>query len=208
MYKFFVKRILDFTASLIMILMISPIFLFITFFLFFANNGKPFFVQKRPGKNEKIFEILKFKTMNDKKDEQGNLLPDKDRLTSIGTFLRRTSLDEIPQLINVLRGEMSFIGPRPLLIQYLPYYKENEKIRHSILPGITGLAQVSGRNLLSWDARLAADVEYVKRISFILDVEILIKTIQNVITSKDIVVDPESIMPNLKDERSTGLVKK
>ncbi len=188
--------------------MISPIFLFITFFLFFANNGKPFFVQKRPGKNEKIFEILKFKTMNDKKDEQGNLLPDKDRLTSIGTFLRRTSLDEIPQLINVLRGEMSFIGPRPLLIQYLPYYKENEKIRHSILPGITGLAQVSGRNLLSWDARLAADVEYVKRISFILDVEILIKTIQNVITSKDIVVDPESIMPNLKDERSTGLVKK
>ena len=139
--------------------------------------------------------------MNDKRDANGDLLPDKERLTAVGSFVRKTSLDELPQLINVLKGEMSFIGPRPLLIKYLPYYKESERPRHSIRPGITGLAQVSGRNLLKWDDRLALDVQYANNISFATDFKIIVKTIKNVITSKDIVVDPESVMVNLSDER-------
>ncbi len=201
MYILFFKRFLDFIGSLVLLSLISPIFVFLTIFLAFANAGKPFFVQKRPGKNEKIFSIIKFKTMNDRKDTEGNLLSDTERLTPIGSFVRKTSLDEIPQLINVVLGDMSFIGPRPLLTKYLPYYREEEKLRHTIRPGITGLAQVSGRNLLKWDDRLAKDVEYVKNISFLLDVKIVIKTIQNVITSKDVVVDPQSIMVNLMEER-------
>ncbi len=166
-----------------------------------ANKGKPFFVQERPGKNEKIFSIVKFKTMNDLTDDQGNLLPDRERLTPVGSFVRKTSLDELPQLINVIKGEMSFIGPRPLLIRYLPFYKEEERKRHSIRPGITGLAQVSGRNLLNWDDRLGLDVEYVKQVSFILDLKIVLRTIKNVLTSKDIAVDPQSVMIDLDDER-------
>jgi len=204
MYVLFFKRFLDFTGSLVLLLLVSPIFVFLTIFLAFANAGKPFFVQKRPGKNEKIFSIIKFKTMNDRKDQEGNLLSDAERLTPIGSFVRKTSLDEIPQLINVIIGDMSFIGPRPLLTKYLPYYREEEKPRHSIRPGITGLAQVSGRNLLKWDDRLAKDVEYVKNLSFMMDVKIVIKTIQNVITSKDVVVDTQSIMDNLMDERKKG----
>ncbi|MEW7291825.1 sugar transferase [Aquimarina sp. 2304DJ70-9] len=201
MYKLFIKRIFDFCVALTLLLFISPIFLGISIFLAFANRGTPFFVQKRPGKNEKIFSIIKFKTMNDLTDEKGELLPDRDRLTTIGSFVRKTSLDELPQLINVLKGEMSFIGPRPLLIRYLPYYKESERIRHSIRPGITGLAQVSGRNLLNWDDRLGLDVDYVNKLSFVLDLKIILKTIQSVITSKDVVVDPQSVMINLDDER-------
>ncbi len=201
MYRNFSKRILDFSIAFIVILFISPVFVLITIFLAIANKGKPFFVQKRPGKNEKIFSIIKFKTMNDLKDDQGNLLPDKDRLTAIGSFVRKTSLDELPQLINVVKGEMSFIGPRPLLIRYLPFYRVEERVRHSIKPGITGLAQISGRNLLNWDARLAKDVEYVNNCSFILDFKIVIRTIKNVLASKDIVVDPQSVMIDLDDER-------
>lgn len=201
MYRFFIKRFFDFSVSILLLLLISPIFLLITVFLAVANKGKPFFVQKRPGKNEKIFSIVKFKTMNDLTDENGALLPDRDRLTRVGSFVRKTSLDELPQLINVVKGEMSFIGPRPLLIRYLPYYKESEKARHSIRPGITGLAQVSGRNLLQWDERLGLDAKYAKELSLMLDVKIIIKTIKNVLTSKDVVVDPQSVMVDLDNAR-------
>lgn len=201
MYKNFFKRILDIAVSATLLILLFPVFLFVMVALFIANSGKPFFFQKRPGKNEKIFSIIKFKTMNDNTDAQGNLLPDAQRLTPVGSFVRKTSLDELPQLINVFKGDMSIIGPRPLLIRYLPYYTDDERIRHQVRPGITGLAQVNGRNTVRWDNRLAFDVEYVKNMSFALDVHIVFKTIQKVINSENIVVDPESIMQNLDDER-------
>lgn len=201
MYKF-IKIFLDFFMALIGLILLMPVFFILTILLTLSNNGKPFFYQKRPGKNEKPFHIIKYKTMNDKVDANGNLLPDGERLTKVGRFIRKTSLDEIPQLINVIKGEMSFIGPRPLLFQYLPYYTPKEKIRHSIRPGITGLAQVSGRNLLDWDDRLQKDIEYVENLSFSLDIKIFFKTIENVIKSKDIVVDPMSTMDELNVHRS------
>jgi undecaprenyl phosphate N,N'-diacetylbacillosamine 1-phosphate transferase len=200
-YRLFFKRIIDFIVAFFALLILSPIFIIVTVALFVANRGQPFFFQFRPGRKERIFRIIKFKTMNDKKDEAGNLLPDRDRLTKIGTFIRKTSLDEMPQLINVLKGDMSLIGPRPLLLRYLPFYTESEKLRHTVRPGITGLAQVSGRNTVCWNDRLAFDVEYVNNITFIMDVQIAYKTVIKVISSKEIVVDPESIMQNLDDER-------
>ncbi len=201
MYKYFFKRLFDFLLALIAITLSLPVLTIVTLILLFANNGKPFFFQKRPGKNEKIFSIIKFKTMNDKKNAHGEFLPDSDRLTKIGSILRKTSLDEIPQIINILIGNMSFIGPRPLLIRYLPYYTEFEKQRHSVKPGITGLAQVSGRNFLDWDTRLKKDVEYVERLSVLLDIHIFIKTIKNVLTSKDVVIDPNSVLQDLDATR-------
>ena len=186
MYKHFFKRLLDFTAAFFGLLVLSPIFLIVTFFLYIANDGKPFFFQRRPGLNEKIFSIIKFKTMNDKKDAEGNYLPDSERLTPVGAFVRKTSLDEIPQLINVLKGDMSLIGPRPLLIDYLPLYSEKHKKRHDVRPGITGWAQVNGRNNAKMSQKFDNDVWYVEHLSFMLDVKILLKTIQNVLTSKDI----------------------
>lgn len=201
MYKFYVKRGIDFVFAFVLILLLFPVFLVVFILLSIANKGYPFFVQRRPGKGEKIFSIIKFRTMNNKKDTEGNLLPDKDRLTTIGKFVRKTSLDEIPQLFNVLKGDMSFIGPRPLLIRYLPYYHENERKRHTVLPGITGLAQVSGRNVLAWDKRLALDVTYVENISFLLDVKIIISTVVKVIASKDVVVDPNSVIVDLDEYR-------
>lgn len=201
MYKHFFKRLLDIIISVGVLVLASPVFFILLIGLFFANQGKPFFFQLRPGKDEKIFKIIKFKTMNDKKDSDGNLLPDSKRLTAVGKFVRKTSLDEIPQLINVLKGDMSLIGPRPLLIKYLKYYKEQERVRHTIRPGITGLAQVTGRNLMQWDERLALDVKYVNDISFTNDCKIIVETIKNVIFSKNIVIDPESVMKNLDDER-------
>ena len=180
MYKNLLKRILDFLAAFFGLLVLSPIFLVVTIGLFFANNGKPFFFQKRPGKDERIFKIIKFKTMNDKKDSQDNLLPDADRLTTIGVFVRKTSLDEIPQLINVLKGEMSLIGPRPLLPQYLPLYNETQKRRHEVRPGITGWAQVNGRNAISWQEKFEHDAWYVDNISLWLDIKILFLTIKKV----------------------------
>lgn len=190
MYSKIIKRIVDFFIALISLLILSPLFIIVTIGLFFANKGKPFFFQKRPGKNERIFSIIKFKSMSDAKDNNGNLLPDKDRLTTAGEFVRKTSLDEIPQLINVLKGDMSLIGPRPLLINYLPFYTKREKLRHSVKPGITGLAQVSGRNNLNWDQRLEMDVNYIEKISFALDVKILIKTIKEVVIRKDVLTIP------------------
>ena len=186
MYKYFFKRFLDFVLSLIGLIVLSPIFLFIALFLTIVNEGKPFFSHQRPGKNNKIFKIIKFKTMNDRKDSKGNLLPDADRLTAIGKFIRKTSLDEIPQLINVVKGDMSLIGPRPLLVEYLPLYNEEQKRRHEIRPGITGWAQVNGRNTLSWTEKFRMDVWYVDNMSFLLDMKILFLTIKKVFISEGI----------------------
>lgn len=201
MYKLFFKRACDFVLSLIGLLLLSPVFFLVMILLSIANKGNPFFVQVRPGKDEQNFKIIKFKTMNDQKDEMGNLLPDAKRLTKIGSFVRKTSLDEIPQLINVLIGDMSLIGPRPLLLRYLPYYTNQERLRHSVKPGITGLAQVNGRNLLNWEDRIQFDLDYVNQLSFQLDFKIFILTIKSVIFSENIVVDPESQLQNLDDQR-------
>jgi len=202
MYRNGIKRILDFLFSLVMLVLLSPIFLVVLIVLTIANNGKPFFVQPRPGKHEKTFDLIKFRTMNDARDENNKLLPDTQRLTKTGIFIRKTSLDEIPQLINILKGDMSLIGPRPLLIRYLSSYTEKERKRHEVHPGITGLAQVSGRNTLNWDDRLAMDVEYVENVSFALDAKIFFKTIKNVLGSKDIVVDAGAVIQDLDDYRS------
>lgn len=176
----------DFLLSFIGFVLLSPIFLIVTIGLFFANKGKPFFVQLRPGENGKIFKIIKFKTMNDKNDIYGNLLSDEERLTKLGTFVRKTSLDEIPQLLNVLKGDMSLIGPRPLLPEYLLLYNEFQRQRHNARPGITGWAQVNGRNAISWTQKFEYDVWYVNNISFSLDFKILLRTIQKVIKREDI----------------------
>lgn len=202
MYRKYFKRLFDVLGALVILIVAAPILFVIIIVLLFINHGKPFFIQKRPGKDQKEFSILKFKTMNDKKDASGNLLSDEKRLTSIGSVLRKTSLDELPQLVNVLKGNMSFIGPRPLLKRYLLYYTEDEQVRHTVRPGITGLAQISGRNILNWDDRLRKDIEYVENLNFGLDFKIFIRTIQKVITSKDVVVNPNSVIQDLDAVRS------
>ena len=191
----------DFAVALTVLTLALPVLLVVTIILYFANDGKPFFFQTRPGKNEKLFRIVKFKTMNDKRDANGKLLPDAQRLTPVGTFVRKTSLDELPQLLNVLLGQMSLIGPRPLLVRYLPYFTNEERLRFSIRPGITGWAQVNGRNNVAWDQRLAYDVYYAKNISFALDAKILWMTVRNVASSKDIVVDTSSTLLDLDEQR-------
>lgn len=194
MYKNIFKRILDLTAALIGFILLSPIFVFVMIGLFFANQGKPFFFQVRPGKNEHLFNIIKFKTMNDKKDTSGQLLSDSERLTPIGAFVRKTSLDEIPQLLNVIKGDMSLIGPRPLLVQYLTLYNETQKQRHNIRPGITGWAQINGRNAISWNQKFEYDVWYVDNCSFLLDIKILFLTIKKVFVSEGISQEGEATM--------------
>lgn len=186
MYTNIIKPTFDFLAAFIGLLLLSPIFIIVTIGLFFANNGQPFFFQVRPGKHEQLFKIIKFKTMNDRRDKEGNLLPDAQRLTAIGKFVRKTSLDELPQLINVLKGDMSLIGPRPLLPQYLTLYTEEQKKRHELRPGITGWAQVNGRNAISWIKKFEYDVWYVEHCSLSLDLKILFKTIKKVIISEGI----------------------
>lgn len=186
MYRIFFKRLMDLLISIIMLLLLSPIFIIVYAILFVANNGKPFFYQSRPGKNEKIFKIIKFRSMNNKKDNNGVLLPDEKRLTKVGLFVRKTSLDEIPQLINVLKGQMSLIGPRPLLISYLPLYNLEQKKRHLVKPGITGWAQVKGRNAISWPQKFAFDIWYVENCSFLLDCKILWMTFLKVVKREDI----------------------
>lgn len=186
MYRHFFKNLLDFFIAFTALLVLSPLLIPIIVLLALANRGKPFFFQKRPGKNEHIFSIIKFKTMTDEKDRNGNLLPDDKRLTGVGKFVRKTSIDEIPQLINVLKGDMSLIGPRPLLPQYLPLYSERQKKRHEVKPGITGWAQVNGRNAISWSKKFEYDVWYVENLSFGLDVSIIFKTIKKVIISEGI----------------------
>lgn len=201
MYRNFFKRILDFICSLIGFIILLPIFLFLTIFLTIANNGKPFFFQQRPGKNNKIFEVVKFRTMNDKKDAQGNLLSDKDRLTSLGRFIRKTSLDEIPQLINVIKGDMSLVGPRPLLLEYLPLYDEKQIRRHEVRPGITGWAQINGRNAISWKDKFELDVWYVDNISISLDIRILLLTILKVFKSEGISSDTSITMEKFEGNK-------
>ncbi|MCH7785564.1 MAG: sugar transferase [Bacteroidetes bacterium] len=186
MYLSLFKRIIDLILSYLGLVLLSPIFIIVALIILINNKGNLFFLQKRPGKNEKIFSIIKFKTMNDKKDKYGKLLPDKLRLTKIGKFIRTTSLDEIPQLINVIKGDMSIVGPRPLLIEYLPLYSDFQKQRHNVKPGITGYAQVNGRNALKWKKKFELDIYYVKKISFTLDCEIVFKTIVKVFLRSDI----------------------
>ncbi|WP_294265517.1 sugar transferase [uncultured Chryseobacterium sp.] len=186
MYKYFIKRIFDFIVASIGLVILSPIFLTITIVLYFANNGKPFFFQSRPGLNGKLFNIIKFKTMNDKKDSNGNLLPDAERLTATGAFVRKISLDELPQLINVLKGDMSLIGPRPLLPQYLSLYNERQKRRHEVRPGITGWAQVNGRNAISWKKKFELDVWYVDHLNFMTDLKVFLMTFKKVFKSEGI----------------------
>lgn len=194
MYKNYIKRVFDFFIALVGLLVLLPIFIIVTIGLYFANQGKPFFFQARPGLNEKIFNIIKFKTMNDKKDANGNLLSDAERLTRIGAFVRKTSLDELPQLFNVLKGDMAIIGPRPLLPQYLPLYNETQKRRHNVRPGITGWAQVNGRNAISWSKKFELDIEYVNNLSFIMDMKVFLMTFKKVFKSDGISQEGQATM--------------
>ena len=199
MYRGLIKRLLDFFISLIALLILSPVLIIISVWLYFVNEGAGvFFTQDRPGKNNQIFRLIKFKTMNDKRDKDGKLLPDGERLTRAGRFVRSTSLDEIPQLINVLKGDMSLIGPRPLLIKYLPLYNAEQARRHEVRPGITGWAQVNGRNAISWEEKFKLDVWYVDHVSFLLDIKILLKTVYNVIKREGISSDTSATMEAFK----------
>ena len=198
MYKTYLKRLLDVILSFLGLLVLSPILLLIILLLAIANNGKPFFFQMRPGLKGHLFKIIKFKTMNDKKDSNGKLLNDSLRLTKIGNFVRKTSLDEIPQLINVLKGDMSLIGPRPLLPEYLPLYNDEQKKRHNVRPGITGWAQVNGRNTINWQQKFEYDVWYVQHLSFKLDVKIIIQTFQKVLKSEGIYASSTIVMNRFK----------
>ena len=187
MYKHFLKRFIDFWISLIALFVISPILLVVIIWLHFANKGAgAFFTQERPGKNAKIFKVIKFKTMTDERDTEGNLLPDEKRLTKVGKFVRSTSIDELPQLINVLKGDMALIGPRPLLVQYLPLYSPEQARRHEVRPGISGWAQCHGRNAISWSEKFKLDVWYVDHVSFSTDLKVIFITIKNVLVRKDI----------------------
>ena len=195
MYKYFFKRFFDFWISLIALICISPILLVITTWLHFANKGAgAFFFQERPGKDGKIFKVIKYKTMTDERDADGNLLPDMERLTKVGSFVRSTSIDELPQLINVLKGDMALIGPRPLLVQYLPLYSLEQARRHEVRPGISGWAQCHGRNTISWAEKFKLDVWYVDHLSLWVDLKIIIITIKNVLARKDINQSGETTM--------------
>ncbi|MDB5013304.1 MAG: Sugar transferase involved in lipopolysaccharide synthesis [Daejeonella sp.] len=201
MYRLYFKRAFDLIIAITVMIIFLPLFLLVWIVLFIANSGSAFFTQIRPGKDEKLFKIIKFKTMNDRMDAEGNYLPDHQRLTIVGKIVRKTSLDELPQLLNVIKGDMSLIGPRPLLPQYLPFYSEEEKLRHTVRPGITGWAQVNGRNMTGWQVRLNEDIYYVRNLSLVLDVRIVVKTIKNVLSGKDVVVDPTSCLEPLDIER-------
>ncbi len=202
MYKHFLKRFFDFWISLIALIIISPILLVVTIWLHFANKGAgAFFFQERPGKDGKIFKVVKYKTMTDERDANGELLPDSERLTKVGRFVRSTSIDELPQLFNVLKGDMALIGPRPLLVQYLPYYTKREQLRHTVRPGISGWAQVHGRNTAKWDERLELDAYYAEHVSLWLDLKVIAITIKNVLMRKDISVDSNAVEPYLDEER-------
>lgn len=202
MYKKYVKRWLDVVLSGIALVVLSPVML-VTALLVRLKLGTPvLFKQSRPGKDEKIFQLYKFRTMTDAKDSEGNLLPDEERLPQFGRTLRSTSLDELPELINIFKGDMSIVGPRPLLVRYLPFYKKEERARHSVRPGLTGLAQVNGRNNLKWDDRIAMDVKYAKNISFIGDLKIILQTVMKVLKRSDIASGDQLTMLDLDQERA------
>ena len=199
MYRLFLKRVMDFTLSLIATLILSPLLLLLALIGAIAMRGNPFFVQARPGKigkdgNEKIFKLIKFRTMSNAKDKDGNLLPDEKRLNRYGKFLRSTSLDELPELLNILKGDMSIVGPRPLLIRYIPLYSEEQRHRHDVRPGLTGLAQINGRNAISWEDKFKLDVEYTRNISLWLDIKILFKTVLTVFKKEGISSETSATM--------------
>ncbi len=199
LYIWLVKRPIDFLGALMALVLLSPLMIVVTIWLHFANKGAgAFFFQERPGLNEKIFRVIKYKSMTDERDADGNLLPDVQRLTKVGKFVRSTSIDELPQLINILKGDMAFIGPRPLLVKYLPYYTETERHRHDVRPGISGWAQVNGRNQITWNDKLALDVEYVTNISLKMDIIIFITTIKNVFNHSGVALQA---IPDLDVER-------
>ncbi|XZF12364.1 sugar transferase [Chitinophagaceae bacterium MMS25-I14] len=186
LYRIFFKRMIDCSVALFGFILLSPVFVLLVFLLACANRGTPFFVQRRPGLQGHIFHVIKFKTMNDRRDMQGNLLPDAERLTSLGRFIRKTSLDEIPQLLNVILGDMSLVGPRPLLPEYMALYNQRQLTRHNVRPGITGWAQINGRNTISWTQRFEYDLWYVGNVSFVLDMKILWRTVAKVFRSEGV----------------------
>jgi len=201
-YKNYIKRCIDVLLSGIAIIVLSPVML-ITALLVGIKLGRPvIFRQERPGKDEKIFSLYKFRTMTDERDNEGKLLPDEIRLTNFGRTLRKTSLDELPELVNIVKGDMSIVGPRPLLVRYLPFYTERERIRHSVRPGLTGLAQVNGRNNVDWDERLGNDIKYVEDVSLVEDIKIIIKTIGKVLRGSDIASGEQMVIQDLDVERS------
>ena len=202
-YRRFLKRPMDFTLSLLAIIVFSPMLLVVSILVKVRLGSPILFKQERPGLNEEVFTLYKFRSMTDDKDSDGELLSDEERLTNFGRLLRSTSLDELPGLFNILKGDMSIVGPRPLLIKYLPYYSEKERIRHNVRPGLTGLSQVNGRNLLKWDRRLELDVNYVEKISFLKDIQIIFHTFKNVVLRKDIAIGDRHVMQNLDVERGT-----
>jgi lipopolysaccharide/colanic/teichoic acid biosynthesis glycosyltransferase len=201
-YRDIIKRPLDLVISVVAVSLLSPVILGVAIFLFIANQGKPFFFQRRPGRNGRIFMLVKFKTMNDRRDAAGNLLPDEKRLTGIGKFIRKTSLDELPQLINVVKGDMSLVGPRPLLVEYLPLYSPFQLRRHDVRPGITGWAQVNGRNAISWEKKFELDVWYADHISLRLDARILWLTVRKVFKTEGISQEGHATMPHFKGSKS------
>lgn len=207
-YRCFVKRFLDIVLSGLALVVLSPVYLVLAILIRIKLGSPVIFRQERPGKNEKIFTLCKFRTMTDEKDENGNLLPDNVRLTRFGKILRATSLDELPELWNIFKGDMSIIGPRPLLVSYLPYYTEEEKLRHTVRPGLTGLAQVSGRNFLDWDRRLQKDVEYVKNLSFTMDLKVIFMTVKVVLVKEDVAEDTNFVEGNFAQIRQKRMEEK
>ena len=206
MYKRYIKRLLDIILSGVALIILSPVLLIVAILVRTKLGSPVIFHQERPGKDENIFTLCKFRTMTDAKDEQGNLLPDSVRLTKFGKLLRATSLDELPELWNIFKGDMSIIGPRPLLVSYLPYYTEKEKLRHSVRPGLTGLAQVSGRNFIDWDRRIAKDVEYVENLTFAMDIKVLVLTVKTVLgLGKEVAEDTNAIEGNFAEIRKKRL---
>ena len=201
MYAKCFKRVIDFLLSLIALSVLSPVLLILIVVGAVAMKGNPFFTQSRPGRGEKIFKLIKFRTMSNARDKDGNLLPDDQRLCGYGKFLRSTSLDELPELFNILVGHMSIVGPRPLLVEYLPWYTETERLRHSVRPGLTGWAQVNGRNSVDWDRRFALDVEYVRNLTFRMDVKILFLTVKSVLSRSDVAEDTRVAEGNFADIR-------
>ncbi len=208
LYERFFKRALDIFCSLMAILVFWWLYVIVAILVRVKLGSPVLFTQDRPGKNEKVFKLYKFRTMTDARDENGNLLPDNVRLTKFGKLLRSTSLDELPEVFNILKGDMSIIGPRPLLVSYLPWYSDREKLRHSVRPGLSGLAQVNGRNFLDWDSRLELDVQYVEKVSFLGDVKIILKTVSKFVKKQDIAVDTNQVEPNFAEERKQKMACK
>lgn len=206
MYRSLFKRLIDLLMSITGLIVLFPVILIVAIVMLIANMGNPFFFQERPGKNEKVFKLIKFRSMTNKKDKDGKLLPDEERLTKFGNFIRKASLDELPQLLNVIKGDMSVVGPRPLRVHYLPYYTKRESMRHTVRPGITGLAQVSGRNEVGWDEKLEFDAKYVDNITLLNDISIIYKTFLKVIKPSDVIMDDS--MQTFDEYRSQQLEQK